>query len=81
MGPLSTYYTQENDIWLQNNPGRVLTSFRLSKLFGATYCNAAKILTAVSELFRIDVCPNQNIFSDADFMSPQVNLQESAPSI
>lgn len=68
MGPMSTYYTQEVNAWLRNNPGRVVTQFQLAKLFGAAYCKAATIQNAVSGFIKTGIFPtNRNVFGEADF--------------
>lgn len=72
MSPLSTFYTQEVNTWLRNNPGRVVTQFQLSKLFGAAYCKAATIQNAVSGFTKTGIFPtNRNVFSEADFAAAE----------
>ncbi|KAK2577924.1 hypothetical protein KPH14_011869 [Odynerus spinipes] len=70
MGPLSTYYSQEVMTRLRNNPGRIVTTFHLGKLFGIAYSKAATLHNAMIGFSKTGICPlNPNIFSDHDFVS------------
>jgi len=46
--PLKTYYAQEIETWLGNNPGRIVTPFLVCKLFGPAYRRAATMETSVN---------------------------------
>ena len=48
MKPLSTYYDQELEKWLRNNPGRIVTTFQITELFGYAYVKAATSQTAAN---------------------------------
>ena len=39
--PLKTYYYQEVSKWLRNHPGRAVTQYQISQLFGFAYGKAA----------------------------------------
>lgn len=68
MGPLSTFYAQAVNICLRNNPGRVVTQFQLSQLFGTAYCKAACVQNVVSGFAKTGIFPtNRNIFEDAGY--------------
>ena len=40
MARLRTYYSQEIEVWLPNNPGKVVTLYQISRLFGSGYLKA-----------------------------------------
>lgn len=82
MSPLSTYYSQEVNTWLRNNPGRVVTQFQLAKLFGAAYCKTATIQNAVSGFSKTGIFPtNRNVFSEADFAAAETTeIHQTTPS-
>lgn len=42
-GPLKTYFSEEIQKWLRNNPGRIVTDYQVSQLFGVAYCKAATV--------------------------------------
>lgn len=72
MGPLSTFYSQEVQLWLRNHPGRVVTQFQMASLFGTAYNRAATMQNAVSAFTKSGICPlNPNTFTDADFAPSQ----------
>ncbi|XP_061714528.1 uncharacterized protein LOC133523039 [Cydia pomonella] len=82
MGPISTYYTQEVNMWLRNNPGRIVTQFQLARLFGSSYCKAATIQNAVSGYAKTGIFPtNRNVFSETDFAAAETtNINEELAS-
>ncbi|CAK8671200.1 unnamed protein product [Clavelina lepadiformis] len=41
MFPLNTFYSQEIEKFLRDNPGRVVTQFQIGRLFGNAYIHAA----------------------------------------
>lgn len=63
MGPLSTFYAQAVNIWLRNNPGRVVTQFQLSQLFGTAYCKAACIQMPFLALLKLVSFQQTEIYS------------------
>lgn len=56
-------------VWQRSNPGKVVTLWQISTLFGAAYLNAATMKTALSA-FKITGIwlPNQNVFEESDFL-------------
>jgi hypothetical protein len=68
MFPLKTYYGQEIETWLANNPNRVVTPYLVSKLFGLAYRKTAIMETSVHAFQKTGLYPsNQSIFRDHDF--------------
>ena len=69
MKPLSNYYENEVRVWLRSNPGKVVTLWQLSTLFGSAYVNAATMKTAMSAFKKTGIWPpNQNVFEESDFL-------------
>ena len=68
MGPFKTYYAQEIETWLANNPGRVVTPLLVARLFGAAYTRAATMEASVNAFRKTGLVPcNRHIFRDHDF--------------
>ena len=68
MFPLNTFYVAAVEKFLRNNPGRALTQFQVSKLFGEAYLRAATPTTAINGFRKCGICPlNPNVFEEADF--------------
>ena len=73
MKPLSTYFDQEVNKWLKNNPGRVVTQFQLGGLFGKAYIRSANMETAVNGFKATGICPyNSEVFPDHEFAPSDV---------
>ncbi|KAJ8050024.1 hypothetical protein HOLleu_03046 [Holothuria leucospilota] len=63
MKPISTYYDQELEKWLRNNPDRVVTTFQVAELFGHAYMKAATAQIAASGFHKTGIYPtNRDIF-------------------
>lgn len=58
MAPLSTYYSQEVEIFLRNNPGRVVTIYQISKLFGKAHLRAATPTNAINGFEKTGLFPS-----------------------
>lgn len=72
MVPLSTYYTQEVNKFIQDNLGTVVTQFQPSRLFGAAYAKVASMQNALSGVYKTGIYPRgPNVFSDADFTAAE----------
>ena len=68
MKPLKTYYAQEIETWLGNNPGRVVTPFVVCKLFGPAYRRAPIMEASVNSFIKTGLFPcNRHIFQDHEF--------------
>ncbi|XP_031334629.1 uncharacterized protein LOC116164573 [Photinus pyralis] len=69
MRPLSLYYEDEVRKWLRSNPGKVVTLFQNSTLFGQAFINAAIMKTALKGFENTGIWPtNEGIFTDDDFL-------------
>ncbi|KAJ4447651.1 hypothetical protein ANN_09658 [Periplaneta americana] len=68
MSPLNTFYLAAIEKFLRNNPGRVVTQFQVSKLFGEAYLRAATPTTAINGFKKCGLYPlDQDVFDDTDF--------------
>ena len=68
MKPLSTYYDQELEKWLRNNPGRIVTTFQITELFGYTYVKAATSQTVANGFRKTGIFPTyRDIFLPHEF--------------
>jgi len=66
--PLKTYYAQEIETWLGNNTGRIVTPFKVCKLFGPAYRRAATMETSVNSFTKTGLFPcNRHKFQDHEF--------------
>ncbi|CAG4943297.1 unnamed protein product [Parnassius apollo] len=79
--PWSCYYIDETEKWLRTNPGRRVTVFQISMLFGEAYVRATSIATAESEYRSTGIYPfNKDIFQDYEFVTlPEDN--DNLPAI
>jgi hypothetical protein len=50
--PIKTYYAQEIETWLGNNPGRVFTPFVYCELFGPAYRRTATMEASVNSFIK-----------------------------
>lgn len=77
MGPLERYYDTGLERWLYNHPGRVVTVFQLSAIFGEAYLKAATPLNAINAFKKCGIVPyNPDIFTDLDFAPSLVTEQD-----
>lgn len=93
MKPLKTYYSQEIETWLRNNPGRTLTNKYVARLFGTAYEKAATMTNSVNGFRKTGLFPcNRHIFTDEEFSifdeedqeqrnKENVNPENTPPSI
>ena len=71
--PLKTYYDQQISQWLRAHPGRAVTMFQISQLFGLAYGKAASVSCAVNGFRKSGIFPlNPLVFNDADFEPAEV---------
>jgi hypothetical protein len=69
MKPFCLYYEEEVRGWLRRNPGKVVTLFQISSLFGGAYLNAANMRAAVDSFHHTGIWPpDRNVSSHADFL-------------
>ena len=57
MGPLKTFYAQEIESWLRNNPGRVVTVYQISEILGKAYLRAATAEAAANGFRKTGLFP------------------------
>ncbi|KAK9728861.1 DDE superfamily endonuclease [Popillia japonica] len=73
MYPLSTYMDQSLEKWMNNNPGRTVTTFQISKIFSEAYLKASVPSNAINGFKKAGIVPfNPDIFSDAEFAAAEV---------
>lgn len=79
MGPLNTFYVQCIEKYLRNNPGRVVTIFQMSRIFGESYLKAAVPTTAINGFRKTGIAPfDPNVFSDVEF-APSETTDRPSP--
>ncbi|CAF4935193.1 unnamed protein product [Pieris macdunnoughi] len=82
MYPLSIYYNQALEKWMNNNPGRVVTVFQVAKIFGEAYLKAATPSNIVSGFLKCGIQPiNQDVFSDVDYVAAETTEVEADTDI
>lgn len=68
MFPLKTFYAQAIEDWLHSNPGKVVTNFKVGRLFGIAYNRAATMNNSINGFKKTGLFPlNKNAFGDEDF--------------
>jgi hypothetical protein len=68
MGPLKILYCQEIEKWLRSHPGRVVTVYQISEVFGNAYLRAATGKIAANGFRATGLFPcDKNIFRPYDF--------------
>lgn len=72
MRPLSAYYDSAATAWLRSHPGRVITPFQISEIFGQAYIQTATMTIAINAFKKCGIWPyNANNFTDADFIAAE----------
>ena len=75
-GPLKTFFDQEVTSWMKNHPGRTVTQFQISSLFGLAYGKAANASNAISGFRATGISPlNPDIFPDDMYAPAEVTDQ------
>lgn len=75
-GPLQIYYDQEIQLWLRQNPGRIVTDFQIAGLFKNAFLKSATPANAINSFFKTGISPfNPNIFEDWMF-APSLTTDE-----
>ncbi|XP_066593618.1 uncharacterized protein [Prorops nasuta] len=78
MFPLKTYLDQALETWLNNHPGRSVTTFQVSKIFCEAYLKATTPCNAINGFRKTGIVPfNPEIFSDTDFVAAEVTDQSN----
>lgn len=68
MAPLNAFYIAAIEKFMRNNPGRSVTQFQVSKLFGEAYLKAATPSTAISGFRKCGIIPfDPDVFQESDF--------------
>lgn len=83
MGPLKTFYAQEIESWLRNNPGRVVTVYQISEILGKAYVRAATAEAAANGFRKTGLFPcNRQTFREHEFavVEEQMNRPASVTS-
>ncbi|XP_015435159.1 PREDICTED: uncharacterized protein LOC107190790 [Dufourea novaeangliae] len=76
MYPLSVYHNQALEKRMNNNPGRVVTVFQISKIFSESYLKAAVPLNAINGFSKCGIFPyNPDVFSNVDFIAAETTEQ------
>lgn len=72
MFPLSTFYTQECELWLRSHPGSPITIRQVGKLFGKAFLRASTAQNAISGFQKTGIWPlNPHIFPDEAFAASE----------
>ena len=83
MSPVSTYYAENVQKWLQMHPGRAVTISQVGELYGAAFMKAACVQTAVNGFKATGIYPfNPEIFPDWMFEPSETTnrpLDETIP--
>lgn len=76
---LKTYFAEASNNWLVSNPGRVITQFQMSELFGVAYLKSASVGKAVNSFKSCGIFPmNPSVFTEEDFLPSSVtNMVQS----
>ncbi|XP_072380823.1 uncharacterized protein [Diabrotica undecimpunctata] len=69
MSPFKTYYSQQIEMWLRQNPGRTINSYQICKLMCPAYLKSATAEISANGFRKSGIYPfNKNNFSDHDFI-------------
>ncbi|KAF2884550.1 hypothetical protein ILUMI_21627 [Ignelater luminosus] len=71
--PLGLYYDEEAKKWLRTNPGKVVTLFEISELFGEAFFSSANMRTAINGFEKTGIWP---VFTDTDLLPSQTTSIE-----
>lgn len=68
MGPFKTYYCQEIEKWLRENPGRTISPYQIASLMGKAYLRTASMEVSTHGFEKGGIMPfDRHIFGDHDF--------------
>ena len=82
MKPVSLRYEEEVRKWQRCNPGKMVTLWQISSLFGAAFVTAATMKTALNGFKKTGIWPpDMKVFSESDFLpSATTDIEIRAPS-
>ncbi|KAH1002153.1 hypothetical protein HUJ04_008268 [Dendroctonus ponderosae] len=64
-GPLQTYYDQDIELWLTQNPGRTVTDFEIYGLLDNVFSQGATLANSVNAFAKTCIVPfKPNVFED-----------------
>lgn len=70
MAPLTTFYTEQVEVWLRQNPGKCVTLSQIGSLFGQAYLQASTPLNAINGFRKTGTYPvNRTVFTDDMFVA------------
>ena len=76
MYPLNHYHDREFEKWINNNPGRVVTVYQISKIFEESYIKACAPANAINGFKKTGIVPyNTDVFSAIDFAASEATEQ------
>ncbi|KAF5283083.1 hypothetical protein FQR65_LT14100 [Abscondita terminalis] len=77
MRPISLYYEEKVRMWMRSNPGKMMTLFQISTLFGAAFIQPCTMQTALNGFRKTSIWPpDKTVFTDDDFLpSATTNIQ------
>lgn len=78
--PLHTYYDREIELWLRQNPGKVMTQFKIANLFNKAYLKSAVPSNAINSFKKTGIHPfNPDVFEDWQFSPSLTTDQQIEP--
>lgn len=82
MKPLSLHYSDELRKWLRSNPGKLITLFQNSTLFGSAFIQSATMKTAINGLKGTGIWPTDPaVFTESDFLpADTTDIEQVGPS-
>lgn len=82
MKPLSLHNSDELRKWLRSNPGKVITLFQISTLFGSAFIQSATMKTAINGFKGTGIWPTDPaVFTESDFLpADTTDIEQVGPS-
>ncbi|KAK9675199.1 hypothetical protein QE152_g40554 [Popillia japonica] len=69
MSPFKTYYSQQIEMWLKQNPGHIVNAFQICKLMCPAYLRSVTAAISANGFRKCGIYPlNRNVFADHDFL-------------
>ena len=73
---LKTYYSQNIDQWMRAHPGRAVTMYQVSQLFGPAYAKAVSVSVAINGFRKAGVFPiNPIVYEEIAFCPAEATEQ------